>query len=352
MKSFFSSQLSVVPLRQILRPRRQLRVPRHDAQPLLIGEDGFAQFVPAAVEEVHGADLIDPLLRRMMRRVRAARHVIDKPRFSGRDFLELLHVLDRLVGHGRGQVPSARRLSLEGEDGRRIAEQVRLPLAGVAADEAIEILEAHAVRPLIERSGLGRLIEGRVVILAEPRGRVPVVLQDFTDGAVLLRDDRVVAREPRRDLAHHAEAVRVMVAAGDDRRARGRAERRGVEIGVTQAVLRDAIQGRGRDDATERPRRAEPAVVRHDEQHVGRALRRYDARRPPRRGLRGLFFDHTAEFRIGWRKLFSADRGGGVGEPGVPVVSISPAEARGMTAITAAASSPLKRTLFIVFMVG
>ena len=204
-------------------------------------------------------------------------------------------------------------IALEGVDGRRIAVQVRLPLAGVAADEAIEVLEAHAVRPLLEGPGLGRLIEGRVVILAEPRGRVPVLLQDCADGAVLLPDDRVVARESRRDFAYHPEAGHVMVAPGDQCRARGRAERRGVEIRVTQPVLRDAIQCRGRNDAAERARRAEADVVGHDEQHVGRALRRHDARRPPSFRLRGPFLDHPAEFRIGRRKLFSADSGGGAG---------------------------------------
>ena len=112
-------------------------------------------FQPSS-NEVHVADLLDPLRRRMMRRVGAARHVIDKERFVGRDLLELLHVLDRLVGHGRGQVPAG--IALERIDGRRIAEQVRLPLAGVAADKAVEILEAHAVRPLIERPGLARLV--------------------------------------------------------------------------------------------------------------------------------------------------------------------------------------------------
>ena len=124
------------------------------------------------LEQVHVADLLDPLRCRVMRRVRSARHVIDEEWLLGRDRLDLLHVLDRLVGHGRGQVPA--RLALEGVDGRRIAEQVRLPLAGVTADEAIEILETHAVRPLVEGPGLGRLVERRVVILAKPRGRVPV----------------------------------------------------------------------------------------------------------------------------------------------------------------------------------
>ena len=194
MKSFFCSQLERFPLRQFLRPGGQLRVRGHDAEPLLVGEDGLAQLVPAVVEQVHVADLLDPLRRRMMRRVGAARHVVDEERLVGRDLLELLHVLDRLVGHGRGQVPA--RIALERIDRRRVAEQVRLPLAGVAADEAVEVLEAHADRPLVERPGLGRLIERRVVILAEPRGRVAVLLQDGADGAVLLPDDRVVAREP------------------------------------------------------------------------------------------------------------------------------------------------------------
>ena len=206
MKSFFSSKLSESHSGSSFGQAVSLGVRGHDAQPLLVGEDGLAQLVPALVEEVHVADLLDPLRRRMMRRVRAARDVIDEERLVRRDGLELLHVLDGLVGHGRGQVPAG--IALEGVDRRRIAEQVRLPLAGVAADEAIEVLEAHAVRPLIERPGLGRLIEGRVVVLAEPRGRVPVLLQDRADGAVLLPDDRVVTWETRRGFAHHPEAGR------------------------------------------------------------------------------------------------------------------------------------------------
>ena len=53
-------------------------------------------------------------------------------------------------------------------------------------------------------------------------------------------------------LGDHAEADRVMVAAGDQRRARGRAERGGVELRVAQSGLRDAVHRRRRDDAAER----------------------------------------------------------------------------------------------------
>src|ERR1700757_4397766 len=95
-----------------------------------------------------------------------------------------------------------------------------MPLAGVAADKAIEIIKAHAVRPLIERPGLARLIRWRVVVLAEPRRGVSVFLEDRSDGAFLDRDDRIVTREPRRYFADHPEADRVMVSARDQCRAR------------------------------------------------------------------------------------------------------------------------------------
>ena len=83
-----------------------------------------------------------------------------------------------------------------GIDRRGVAEQVRLPLAGVTADEAIEVLEAHAGRPLIERAGLARLPVRRVVVLAEPGRAVAVVQQDPADRRVVLADDAVVAGKP------------------------------------------------------------------------------------------------------------------------------------------------------------
>src|SRR6476660_3776019 len=102
----------------------------------------------------------------MVRRMSGARHVVDESGFVGSDLLQLLYVLDGLVRHRRFQVPPG--IALERVDGRGLAEEVRLPLARVAADEAVEIVEAHSDRPLIERAGLARLIAGRVMVLAEP----------------------------------------------------------------------------------------------------------------------------------------------------------------------------------------
>src|ERR1700756_2323677 len=145
---------------------------------------------------MHIANLLGPLRRGMMRRMGRSRYVIDEPRLARSDLLELLDVLDGLVGHRRLQVPA--RITLEGVDGLFVAKQVRLPLAGIATDKPVEIIEPHAVWPLLERSGLARLIRGRVVVLTEPRGCVSVRLQDCSDRAFLNRDDRVVTRKARR----------------------------------------------------------------------------------------------------------------------------------------------------------
>src|SRR5262245_37200709 len=166
----------------------------------------------------------------MMRRMRGTRDVIDKPWLAGSDLFELLDVLDGLIRHRRFQVPAG--IIEEGIDGGCVAEEVWLPLARVTANEAIEIIEAHSVGPLIERSGLARLIEGRVVVFAEPRGRIAGGLQDRADGAFLNRNDRVVTREAGRYFADYTETNGVVVASGDNRRPRRRAQRRGVEVRV------------------------------------------------------------------------------------------------------------------------
>ena len=199
----------------------------------------------------------------MVRRVRAARHVVDEERLVGRQRVHAIHVVDGFVGHRRGQVPAG--LALERVDLRRVAEEVRLPLVGVAADEAVEVLEAHADGPLVERACLAGLELRRVVVLAEPRGGIAVVLEDAADGGLVLGDDAVVAGKTGGLLGHHAETGRVMIAPGDQRRPRGRAQRRGMEVGVAQARLGDAVERRGRNDAAEGAGDAVARIVGHDQ---------------------------------------------------------------------------------------
>ncbi len=85
------------------------------------------------------------------------------------------------------------------------------------------------------------------MVLAEPRSGVTVVPEDRAYGALVYRDDPVVTRIPRRDFADHPVTHRVMVAAGDQRSPRRRAQRSGMEIGVAQPGPCDAIHCRRRD---------------------------------------------------------------------------------------------------------
>src|SRR3954454_6628922 len=79
-KHLLFSGIECIPLSQAIRPRSELSIRRNNTELLLVGKDGFSEFVPAFVEEVHGADLIDPFRRRVMRRVRTARHIIEEER--------------------------------------------------------------------------------------------------------------------------------------------------------------------------------------------------------------------------------------------------------------------------------
>src|ERR1700743_3104634 len=65
-------------LQQVVRPWRELGVLRDYAEPPLVGEDGFTQLVPPFVEQVHVANLLNPLGRRVMRRVNCTGYVVDE----------------------------------------------------------------------------------------------------------------------------------------------------------------------------------------------------------------------------------------------------------------------------------
>ncbi len=211
-----------VPLfQEIVRPRSEFCILRDDAQPLLVGEDLIARGIPAHVE--FALELRNPFGRRVVRRVGAARCVIKEEGLIRGEFIELVHVVDGVVRHRSDQVPA--RLAHIGMDRGGVANEIaRLPLVGFAAHEAVEIIEPHADGPLIEWTGLTGLERGRVVILAKPRGRVAVVLKDRADGRLVPGDDAVVAGITRRDFRDDAKTNRMVVAPGDQGRARRRAQ--------------------------------------------------------------------------------------------------------------------------------
>ena len=81
------------------------------------------------------------------------------------------------------------------------------------------------------------LIGWSVVFLAKPRRGITVLLEDFADGGVLRLDDGIIARIAGGQFADDAEADRMMVAARDERRTRGRTKRGGMELRITQTRL-------------------------------------------------------------------------------------------------------------------
>src|SRR4029434_4577688 len=187
-------------------------------------------------------------------RVVPAGNVIDEERLLGGSRVETFLVLDGVVRHVGGQV-----VTLIADPRKNlgvVAKEVRGPLVGLAAHEAVEIIEAHAARPLVVRPRQAVLKAGRVVIFAEPRCGKPVVSQNRPNGGALRPDDGVVAWKAGRQFANDAEAHGVVVAAGDEGSARRRAKCRGMELRVTQARLGDAIHRRRRDDAAESTRYA------------------------------------------------------------------------------------------------
>ena len=245
-----------------------------------------------------------------MRRMRGARNVVDEERLVGRSGVQLLDVVDRVVGLVGNQVVAG--LADPGENLRVVLEEIGLPLVGVAAHEAVEIVETHTGRPLVEWAGAAVLEGRRVVVLAEPGRGIAVLLQNRADRGVVHAKDGVVAWIAGGLLGNHTETDRMMVASGNQRRPRRRAECRGVELRVAQPHLRDAIQRRCRNDAAERAGNAVAGIVGHDQQDVGRALGRHDLRRPIGLGVLGAEIDLAAERRRRIGKIAPVDRRRGV----------------------------------------
>ena len=184
--------------------------------------------------------------------------------------------LDRVVGHRIGEVVRIF-VVVEprvGPDDLLVLGQTRIPLTRTAAEDPVEVVEAPAVRPPVERPGRTLLTVGCQVPLAERGRAVTVVAKDPGQRRAVSGQDRGVAREPTRELADRPEADRVVVATGQQRRTRRRAQRGDVEPVVAHSPFGDARVVRGLDRTAERARVPETGVVDEDQQDVRRTFRR------------------------------------------------------------------------------
>ena len=176
-------------------------------------------------------------------------------------------IADRLVDQVGRQV-IARRERAGRLDRRVVAHQFGRVLVGLGIHEAVVAIEAAAERPAVERAGRARLGERRHVPLAQHVVAIAVRAQHLGDGARLLRDLAAIAGIARIEIGEAADAHRMMVAAGQQRGARGRAHRRRMEAGVAQAALGDRIHGRGRDRRAVAAEVGEADIVEQDDKDV------------------------------------------------------------------------------------
>ena len=253
-------------------PRGQFRVRRDDPELLLPLEDLLAQLVPALIELA--LVLVDPLLGHVVRGMAGAGREIHEERLVRHQRLLLARPLDRLVGQVLGEVIALLGCLLR-LDRRRAFVNGRIPLVGLAADEPVEVFEpAASGRPLVERPHRARLPDRHFVALAELRRRVAIEFEGHRERRLVLRQHRRVAGRRGRDLADAAHVHRVVIAAGQQRLACRRAQRRRVKAVELEAVLGEALGGWRVDGAAERTRGGKPHVVEEHDEHVGRRLRR------------------------------------------------------------------------------
>ena len=197
----------LVPCGDLVVPRGQLSRLR-DHTELLLSREGFlAQRVPALVELA--AVFVRPLGRNVVGRVRRTRRVVGEERLVRHQGLLLPHPRDRAVGHVLGQVVALLR-SPVGLHGRLVLVERRRVLVGLAAEEAVEVLESPAAAgPVVEGPHRTGLPDRHLVALAELRRAVAVELEGLRQRRAVVGPQRVVAGRRGRDLGDptHAHAV-------------------------------------------------------------------------------------------------------------------------------------------------
>src|SRR6266496_4790008 len=143
------------PCRDLLVAFGELAIRRNDTECLLSGEGLLSQFVPSLVELA--LVLVGPILGDMVRRVGCARSEVNEKWFVGCDRLFLRDPGQGLIGHVLDEV-----VALFGcffrLDRRGPFVERWVPLVGLTADKAVEILKtAAARRPGVEWAGRARL---------------------------------------------------------------------------------------------------------------------------------------------------------------------------------------------------
>ena len=219
--------------------------------------------VPAVVEPA--AVPLDPLRCHVVRRMTRAEREVAEERLVGVRAAQVRDVADRVVDEVFGEVIA--RAWLE-PDRPVVDHEVRRPVVRLRADEAVVALEALAERPAIAGGCRVQLVRRSEVPLPHRHRRPPRTTQDVGHEAAALGDARVIAGEPHGEVGDAAHRAGVMVAAGQEARARRGAHGGRVERPVAQASCGEPIEVRRLDVGTEAPELREADVVEDHQQDV------------------------------------------------------------------------------------
>ena len=244
---------------------------RHDPHRLLPRHPLLALDVPAMGEPRVIA--LDDVHRRLMRRVAGAERHPGQPRDIGPVGGVIGDEADRLVNQIRREV-IAIRVGPGRIDMGVVGNQLRRELIGLGIEEAIEAIKAAAERPAVERPGGAAFGQRRDVPFADHVVAIAVRPQHFRQRARLARDLAAISRVAAVEIGEAADADRMMVAPGKQRRARRRTHRGGVEARIAQAFGGEPVDGRRLDRRAVAAEIGKADIVEQHDEDVRRALRR------------------------------------------------------------------------------
>ena len=162
-----------------------------------------------------------------------------------------------------------------------VRHQFRRELIGLRVHETIKPVEAAAQRPAVKRSGGAAFGQWRDMPFADHVVAIGVGFEHFRQRAGLTRDLAAIAGITAVEIGEAADPDGMVVAAGQQRRARGRAHRGGVESTVAQALGREPVDNRRLDRRAVTAEIGKADVVEQHHENIGGALGRLPRRRPP-----------------------------------------------------------------------
>ena len=270
----------VLPVLDVSRFVRQLCVGWDDAELFLLLKDPFADHVPALVEAAFL--LVDVGLRHVVRGVHRTRGEIDEEGLIRGQRLLKTDPVDGLGGHVVHEVVIG---IVRGLHTVLVVVNGGRPLIGLAAQKAVELVEALVVRPAGEGPGGADLPDRSLVPLAEGARAVAIEPQHLPDAGHVVGQHAGGSGEGGGHLGDLGLVGRVVVAAGLERLPGRRTQRRGVELIVHQALAGQLVEVGRFNDTAEGAGAAEAEIVQQDDHHVGRVLGRLDFEHRGRLGV-------------------------------------------------------------------